>query len=243
MWYGSLVCLHGRSRPYRSYQASNRRRKVRRAPADGSAREGCARGISKEPLNPEPWNLEPSIIQNVKLYTKTGDRGETSFLGGARVRKSDPRVEAYGAVDELNAFVGFASATGVDPDILDMLTTIQRELFALGARLADPADRVAGGIEKAALGSSDIERLEQWIDRLDDELPPLRRFILAGGCPAGAVLHVARTVCRRAERRIVALESPPVEPLLIAYINRLSDLLFVVARAVNHRAGANEKEW
>jgi cob(I)alamin adenosyltransferase len=178
----------------------------------------------------------------VKIYTRTGDSGETGLFDGTRVSKADARVDAYGEVDELNAALGLARASGVDAGIAALLVQVQRDLHALGARLADPAHRIAPRVEKATIDASAIERLERAIDELEDELPPLRRFILAGGAPAGAALHVARTVCRRAERRIVAL-GPDVEPVLVTYVNRLSDLLFVMARAVNHRAGAPETEW
>ena len=178
----------------------------------------------------------------MKIYTRTGDTGETSLFDGTRVAKSDPRVDAYGEVDELNAWLGLVRAAKVDADLDAELVRIQRDLFALGAQLADPADKIADRVTKAALTDADVDRLERLIDRLEDELPPLRRFILAGGSPAGAALHVARTVCRRAERRMVALD-PLVEPLLLRYVNRLSDLLFVLARAVNHRAALPETEW
>jgi cob(I)alamin adenosyltransferase len=178
----------------------------------------------------------------VKLYTRTGDGGETSLFDGTRVSKADARVDAYGEVDELNAWLGFARASGLPGDIEEPLVRIQRDLFAMGAILADPSHKISARVEKAALGDADVERLEALIDRLESELPPLRHFILAGGGAPGAALHVARTVCRRAERRIVALE-PPADPLAVRYINRLSDLLFVLARAVNHRAGAPETEW
>ena len=178
----------------------------------------------------------------MKIYTRTGDGGDTSLFDGTRVPKSDARVDAYGEVDELNAWLGFVRAAGVDPEIDGEIVLLQRDLFALGAQLADPADKIAARVTKAALGDEQIARLEQLIDRLEAALPPLTRFILAGGSPAGAALHVARTVCRRAERRMVALE-PPADAVLIRYVNRLSDLLFVLARAVNHRAGAPETEW
>jgi len=178
----------------------------------------------------------------VKIYTRTGDAGETSLFDGTRVSKADRRVDAYGDVDELNAWLGLARAAGLDADLDQPLVRIQQDLFALGAQLADPRDRIAERVRKAALGDRDVERLEQLIDRLESELPPLRRFILAGGVPAGAALHVARTVCRRAERRMVSL-TPAPDAVLIKYVNRLSDLLFVLARAVNHRAGAPETEW
>jgi cob(I)alamin adenosyltransferase len=182
------------------------------------------------------------LADTVKIYTRTGDTGETSLFGGTRARKSDPRVDAYGEVDELNAWLGLSCASSLDPALTEELMHLQRDLFALGAQLADPADKIAARVTKAALGDADVARLEQLIDRLELELPPLRRFILAGGAPAGAALHVARTVCRRAERRMVALD-PPVDPILLRYVNRLSDLLFVLARAANHRAGVPEVEW
>jgi len=187
-------------------------------------------------LNPISYNPV------VKLYTRTGDAGETSLFDGTRVKKNDDRVDAYGIVDELNAWIGFARSAGAEPSIDGALVKIQRDIFALGAQLADPADRLAARVTKAALTDDDVVRLERLVDELEEELPPLKRFILAGGAPAGAALHVARTVCRRAERRIVALE-PAVEPVLLRYINRLSDLLFVLARAANHRAGVTETEW
>jgi cob(I)alamin adenosyltransferase len=179
----------------------------------------------------------------VKIYTKTGDAGETSLFDQTRVSKADVRVDAYGEVDELNACLGAARAAGVDADIAGALETIQKQLFALGARLADPSSRIAGRVTKAAITEADVERLEHLIDRLEGELPPLRRFILPGGSGAGAQLHVARTVCRRAERRVVALGPGAVESILVVYLNRLSDLLFVMGRAVNHRAGVAETEW
>jgi cob(I)alamin adenosyltransferase len=178
----------------------------------------------------------------VKIYTRTGDAGETSLFDNSRVSKAHPRVDAYGEVDETNALLGAARAHRVDPDLDAALLQIQRDLFAIGAQLADPAEKIADRVTKATIGDADIERLEALIDRLESELPPLRRFILAGGSPAGAALHVARTVCRRAERRIVALD-PPADASVIRYINRLSDLLFVMARAANHRAGLPETEW
>ncbi|HSL23465.1 MAG TPA: cob(I)yrinic acid a,c-diamide adenosyltransferase [Vicinamibacterales bacterium] len=176
------------------------------------------------------------------IYTRTGDAGETGLFDGTRVSKSDPRVAAYGEVDELHAWVGLARTSGADAELAGMLERVQRDLFALGARLADPQRQIAGRVTKASIGSEDVERLEGWIDRLEGELPPLRRFILAGGCPAGAALHVARTVCRRAERAVVGLASD-ADREVIVYLNRLSDLLFVMARAANRRAGASEIEW
>lgn len=179
----------------------------------------------------------------VKIYTRTGDTGDTSLFDGSRVRKSDPRVAAYGDIDELNAWLGLVRAKGLDEDIAEMIVQIQRDLFALGARLADPAHRIAERVTKAAVSADDILRLEGWIDTLERELPPLRRFILPGGSSTGGSLHVARTTCRRAERSIVLLDALSIEPEVLVYVNRLSDLLFVMARAVNRRAAMPELEW
>jgi cob(I)alamin adenosyltransferase len=185
----------------------------------------------------------------LKIYTKTGDSGETGLFGGTRVSKADPRVAAYGDVDELNACLGFARAVLLgadDRELAAMLEQIQRDLFALGARLADPGHKIADRVTKAAVTAADITRLEEWIDGLESALPPLRRFILAGGSQAGAALHVARTICRRAERAIVGLlagDPEAFEQDLLTYMNRLSDLLFVMARRANQRAGTPEIEW
>jgi cob(I)alamin adenosyltransferase len=179
----------------------------------------------------------------VKIYTKTGDGGETSLFDGTRVRKSDPRVDAYGDVDELGAWIGFSRASGLDSELAGMLEQIQRDLFALGARLADPAHKIATRVEKASIDADDVKQLEGWIDALESELRPLRRFILAGGSPGASALHVARAICRRAERAMVGLGTELPEPELLVYINRLSDLLFVMGRAANHRAGTPEVEW
>ena len=179
----------------------------------------------------------------MKIYTRTGDRGETALFDNSRVSKADARVDAYGEVDELNAVLGVARSALTDRDLQDPIEQIQRDLFAVGAKLADPSSRIAGRVTKAAVTDTDVERLERTIDALEATLPPLRRFILPGGGAAGAALHHARTVCRRAERRVVALGANAVEPLVVVYLNRLSDLLFVMARAANHRAGAGETEW
>jgi len=181
--------------------------------------------------------------KTVKIYTKTGDTGETSLFDKTRVSKADPRVEAYGEVDELNACLGAARAARLDADLTAVLEQIQSELFAVGARLADPSSRIAARVEKVTVSNAEVEQLEALIDRLDAQLPPLRRFILPGGSTAGALLHLARTVCRRAERRVVGLGAEAVDPVIVTYLNRLSDLLFVMARVANHRAGTTEVEW
>lgn len=179
----------------------------------------------------------------MKIYTRAGDSGETSLFDNSRVSKADARVDAYGEVDELNASLGVARAAGLDDDLGGVVEVIQRDLFAIGARLADPAQRIAGRVTKAAVQESDVTRLEQTIDRLEQELSPLRRFILPGGSLPGALLHLSRTICRRAERRVVALGPDLVDAIVLVYLNRLSDLLFVMARAANHRARIGEIEW
>jgi len=178
----------------------------------------------------------------VKIYTRTGDAGDTSLFGTGRVSKADPLVDAYGEVDELNAWLGLVVSSPVDPDLHDALRHIQRDLFAVGAQLADPGDRLPGQKTKAFITDADVARLEALIDRLDGELPPLTAFILPGGSQAGARLHVARTCCRRAERRVVALKAP-IDAVIVRYMNRLSDLLFVMARVANQRAGLTETAW
>jgi len=185
----------------------------------------------------------PDYNPTVKIYTKTGDTGDTSLFDGTRVSKTDPRVVAYGDVDELQACLGVARAAGLPQDLDDMCVSLQRDLFALGARLADPSHRIAKRVEKIVINDDSVARLEGWIDRLDTEIPPLRHFILSDGCPAGAALHLARTVCRRAERAVLLLGKDAVEPVVSVYVNRLSDLLFTMARAANHRAGASETPW
>jgi cob(I)alamin adenosyltransferase len=179
----------------------------------------------------------------VKIYTKTGDGGETGLFGGPRVRKSDPRVSAYGEVDELNAAVGLVRAGVEDPEIEDQLSRIQEELFCVGAELATPH----GARARSAIPPVDagwITRLEAAIDVWEAELPPLTRFVLPGGTRTAAALHLARCACRRAERHVVALAAgEEVAPVVLAYLNRLSDFLFVAARVANHRAGRPEVLW
>lgn len=179
----------------------------------------------------------------MSIYTKTGDAGDTSLFDGTRVSKTHPRVVAYGDVDEVQACLGVVRAAGLPQDIDDMCVSIQRDLFALGARLADPAHKIATRVEKIVIDDQSVQRLEGWIDRLDTEIAPLRHFILSDGAPAAAALHLARTVCRRAERSVLALGPDAVEPIVIVYLNRLSDLLFTMGRAANHRAGVAETPW
>ena len=179
----------------------------------------------------------------VKIYTKTGDSGDTSLFDGTRVSKTDPRVVAYGDVDELQACIGVARSTRLPSDLDELSLTLQRDLFALGARLADPAHKIAKRVEKIVINDESVARLEAWIDRMDTEVPPLRHFILSDGCPGGAALHLARTVCRRAERSVLSLGKDAVEPVVIIYLNRLSDLLFTMARTANHRAVCPETPW
>jgi cob(I)alamin adenosyltransferase len=178
----------------------------------------------------------------MKIYTRTGDDGSTGLLGPGRVPKHAGRVEAYGSVDELNAVLGRVQAHDTGNWLSAELSTIQSKLFHLGAELAASTPEALGGMER--ISDEDVAALERWIDRLDAELPPLAKFVLPGGSGLGAELHVARTVCRRAERRIVALaQAEALELRLVRYVNRLADLLFVMARWCNRRAGAAETEW
>jgi cob(I)alamin adenosyltransferase len=179
----------------------------------------------------------------VKIYTKTGDLGETSLLGGMRVPKDHLRVAAYGDVDETNAALGAVRALAEEP-LERLLFAIQKDLFAIGAQLADPTHKVAARRAKAAVTAAHVRRLERTIDAREEKLPPLRSFVLPGGTPGAALLHQARTVCRRAERSVVTLaREADVDPRIIVYLNRLSDLLFVLARFENHRAGFAEDRW
>ena len=181
----------------------------------------------------------------MKIYTKTGDAGDTGLFGGGRVPKDDPRVEAYGDVDELNAVIGMARAVEPMPRVDELLVPVQRDLFAIGALLATPdREKMAQHLEKARIDDSRIRDLERAIDDADNELEPLRSFILPGGSPKAAALHVARTVCRRAERRVVGLQQEvELPPLAVIYLNRLSALLFTLARVANRRAGTGEVTW
>lgn len=183
----------------------------------------------------------PGHLEAMKIYTRGGDKGETGLLGGVRANKDDPRIEAYGTVDELSAALGLAD--GLDPrgELAGSLHEIQGDLFRVGAILATPQPESASA---APWDPDAVTRLEAWIDRLEGDLPALGTFILPGGCPAGAALHLARTVCRRAERRVVSLgRGLNVPQEIVVYLNRLSDYLFVAARWTNRRAGASEEAW
>ncbi len=180
-----------------------------------------------------------------RIYTRTGDEGETGLFGGGRVPKSHRRVHAYGEVDELNAVLGFAITRLPEEqaEIRDRLRTIQADLFTLGSHLATPRDARSSG-HIPPLPEARPGEMELWIDQAEDELDPLRSFILPGGSGAGASLHLARTVCRRAERAVVDLAAhDDIDPFILVYLNRLSDLLFDLARLVNHRAGLPETPW
>ncbi len=175
----------------------------------------------------------------MKIYTRTGDHGETSLFGGKRVAKSDARIEAYGTIDELSSFLGVARASSLPSSIDEQLHHAQMDLFEIGAHLASPGTSRFPGVEV-----QHIEALEQAIDAMESELPPLTTFILPAGALASAQLHVARTVCRRAERLVVALQDSSVATTsTIAYLNRLSDYLFVAARFANLRAGIADVPW
>lgn len=175
----------------------------------------------------------------MKIYTRTGDQGQTSLFGGTRVAKNDARIEAYGTVDELSSFLGVAQAALPPAEVSTQIESVQRDLFEIGAHLASPGTSRFAGV--------DIQRitdLEQSIDAMERELAPLTNFILPGGAMSAAQLHVARTVCRRAERCVVALhDESPATQSTIAYLNRLSDWLFVAARFANKRAGHEDVPW
>jgi cob(I)alamin adenosyltransferase len=185
------------------------------------------------------------ILHSMKIYTKTGDAGDTGLFGGGRVPKNHRRVEAYGDVDELNAVLGMARSAEQMPRIDEVLVPIQRDLFAIGALLATPdLDKMQQHLTKARVDEARVSELERAIDDGDAELEPLRSFIVPGGSQKAAALHVARTVCRRAERRVVELASETqIPPLVVIYLNRLSDLLFTLARVANKRSGTGEVTW
>ena len=180
----------------------------------------------------------------MKIYTRRGDSGETDLFGGERVRKEHLRVEAYGQVDELNAFVGVAISASQHEDLVDFGRRIQSALFDLGSFLATPESAHRKKASVPEIGEDDVDALEHEIDRLEDELEPLVTFILPGGTPAASAFHVARTVCRRAERTSVALDArQPLGGFALRYLNRLSDLLFVMARVENSRAQLPDIPW
>jgi cob(I)alamin adenosyltransferase len=186
----------------------------------------------------------------MKIYTRTGDRGSTGLYGGQRVAKHDPRITALGAIDELNAALGVVRTAGL-PDPLDAIVArLQNQLFQLGAEVATPevaqapAQAPASHRQANTLREADVVELERNIDTCENSLPPLQAFILPGGTPAAAQLHLARAICRRAERDLVALtRQAPVADTLPKYLNRVSDLLFVLARTANMAAGVAEIEW
>jgi cob(I)alamin adenosyltransferase len=181
----------------------------------------------------------------VKIYTRTGDRGETGLFGGGRVKKSDLRGAAYGDVDELNSAIGVARAAPPESLFDDLLISIQRDLFSLGGHLATPdPEKVRKALEKAELNEGRITAFERAIDEADAELPPLKAFVLPAGTPKAAALHLARTICRRAERSVVGLAQHSAVPdRFLVYLHRLSDLLFTLARLANHRAGSGDVTW
>jgi cob(I)alamin adenosyltransferase len=181
----------------------------------------------------------------MKIYTRTGDEGETSLFGGGRVPKDHPRVTAYGDVDELNAAIGVVRATQPTAFFDALFESIQRDLFAIGGQLAAPDPlAVAKALVKANLSTERIDEFERLIDESDKELAPLRAFVLPAGTPKSAALHLARTVCRRAERSVVRLaRESDLPPIFVVYLNRLSDLLFTLSRMANHRAGISDVTW
>lgn len=184
----------------------------------------------------------------MKIYTKTGDKGQTSLYGGKRVSKTDLRVEAYGTLDELNAFIGYAKSLIENPTIAEQLAIIQSDVFTLSAEMATPSDKItlANGKPRLPLiiENKDIAKLEKWIDIWQENLPPLQYFILPSGGLASSSLHICRTITRRAERISVALqETESLREELLQYLNRLSDYFFVIARIVAKESGNKEEYW
>jgi cob(I)alamin adenosyltransferase len=181
----------------------------------------------------------------MKIYTRTGDHGETGLFGGGRVAKDDPRVAAYGDIDELNSLLGVVRATEPYGFFDDVFEAIQRDLFSIGGHLATPdPDRVRKALEKAALSPQRVTEFEQLMDEAGQELAPLRAFVLPAGTPKAAALHLARTVCRRAERSVGHLShGSEVPAFFLIYLNRLSDLFFTLARLANHRSGRPDVTW
>ncbi len=181
----------------------------------------------------------------MKLYTRGGDDGGTQLFGGRRVSKDSLRLEAFGTVDELNSHLGLVLSAGGDAEPLaPMLARIQSDLFIVGADLATPSESSARGRSVPLIGADDAARMERWIDRVCEALPELTRFILPGGCERAARLHVARGVCRRAERAVVRLSAAePVNPQIVPFLNRLGDWLFAAARLANRQAGVTDVPW
>jgi cob(I)alamin adenosyltransferase len=178
----------------------------------------------------------------MKIYTKTGDKGQTSLLGGTRISKSHPRIETYGTIDELNSFIGLVRDQAVNEKRRDLLKEIQDRLFTIGSHLAADPNKSTKKVPDLLV--TDVELLEQEMDKMDAELPELRFFVLPGGHESVSFCHLARTVCRRAERLIIAFsEDEPVEDLIIKYLNRLSDYLFVLSRKMAQELGAEEVSW
>ncbi|MBC8366094.1 cob(I)yrinic acid a,c-diamide adenosyltransferase [bacterium] len=176
----------------------------------------------------------------MKIYTKTGDKGETGLIGGERVAKDHARIEAYGTVDELNALLGAARRAGASSELDAQLESIQNELFVIGSQLASPKEND----KLPVLEESSIRQLESWIDEAEEKLPALKQFILPGGGPTGSMLHLARTVCRRTERRVHSLSRETKLPGEIpVFLNRLSDYLFTVARLANLNDGVGDVPW
>jgi cob(I)alamin adenosyltransferase len=178
----------------------------------------------------------------MRIYTKTGDKGNTSLFGGKRTTKASPRIETYGTVDELNSGLGIARALNPQLDLDEIIARLQNDLFVLGADLATPSGTRSSNVQR--IQSDQITYLEETIDRLDSHLQPLSTFVLPGGSQLASQLHLARTICRRAERFVVKLSrKEKVGPLCVIYLNRLSDLLFVMARYANHLEGRQETPW
>lgn len=178
----------------------------------------------------------------MKVYTKKGDQGTTGLIGGTRILKSSLRIEAYGTVDELNSHIGLLRDLAGSKDLAAQLLEIQDRLFTLGSHLA--ADPVKSKMKLPDITSEDVENLEKWMDKMDEALEPMRFFVLPGGHPTVSHTHIARCVCRRAERIVVDLnQSEPVEPVIMKYLNRLSDYLFVVSRKLTKDLNADEKPW
>lgn len=179
-----------------------------------------------------------------KIYTKKGDAGDTFLFSGDKVRKDDARVRAYGDVDELNSFIGWAMTVVEVDEVRETLFGIQKDLFAIGAQLADPGYESRAAKEKTRIDETRIESFEKLIDRYEESTGPVKVFILPGGCPGASAVHILRSVCRRAEREIVSLsQAAKIPPLVIKYVNRLSDLFFAMARFLNHKAGIPETPW